>query len=244
MFDGPQNGQSFLVASGGRRDDISAKPEHTGGLSKATRQIAGLLKELTSTVESAEHLTRIGEPERALQLVEEQRESLYNTVDSISRDVGTRRSRFEKLRTRTPILVAAALLTVSGLAISVAALTSPEAPQQAQTQLRQAERIADPATRLTAIAAAYGEVVRTNPAAIAPGTELNRDVTKALTKTKTDAQGDPTQTALVNQATALIDAVSHGQTPSPPPTPAPTPPTTPSPPGGSVPGGLPPILPH
>jgi hypothetical protein len=232
------------MTSGGRRDNISARPEQTGGLSKATRQIAGLLKELTSTVESAEQLTRMGEPERALRLVDEQRESLYNTVESISRNVSAKRSRFEKLRTRTPILVAAALMTVSGLAISVAALTSLGAPQQAQTRLRQAERIADPATRLTAIDAAYREVVRTNPAAVAPGTALNRDVTKALTKTKTDAQGDPTQTALVNQATALINAVSQGQTPSPPPTPAPTPPPTPAPPGGSVPGGLPPVLPH
>jgi hypothetical protein len=178
----------------------------------------------------------MGEPERALRLVDEQRESLYNTVESISRNVGARRSRFEKLRTRTPILVAAALMTVSGLAISVAALTSPGAPQQAQARLRQAERIADPATRLTAIDAAYREVVRTNPAAIAPGTALNREVTKTLTKTKTHAQGDPTQTELVNQATTLIDAVSNGQTPPPPPAPTPPPP-----PGGQGPGGLPPI---
>jgi hypothetical protein len=195
---------------------------------------------LTSTVESAEQLTRMGEPERALRLVDEQRESLYNTVDSISRNVSARRSHFEKLRTRTPILVAAALMTVSGLAISVAALTSPGAPQQAQTRLRQAERIADPATRLTAIDAAYREVVRTNPAAIAPGTDLNRDVTKTLTKTKTDAQKDPTQTQLVNQATTLIDAVSHGQTPPPPP--APTPPPPPGGSGGT--DGLPPLPAH
>ena len=222
-------------------DDISAKPEYSGGLSKATHQIERLLKELTSTVESAEHLTRIGEPERALKLVEEQRESLYSTVDSISRNVSTRRSPFEKLRRRTPILVAAALLTVSGLAISVGALTSTGAPQAAQARLRQAERIVDPAMRLNAIYAAYRDVVRTNPTAVAPGTDLNRDVTKALTKTKTDAQKDPSQTALVNQATALIDAVSHGQTPPPPPAPAPTPPP---PPGGSTPSGVPPILPH
>ena len=226
------------MSSGGRRDDISAKPEYSGGLSKATHQIARLLKELTSTVESAEHLARIGEPERALKLVEQQRESLYTTVDSISRHVSTRRSPFEKLRRRTPVLVAAALMTVSGLAISVAALTSPDAPQGAQARLRQAERIVDPATRLTAIYAAYRDVVRSNPTAVAPGTDLNRDVTKALTKTKTDAQKDPSQTELVNQTTALIDAVSHGQTPPPPPTPQP-----PAPPSGSAPGGLPPILP-
>jgi hypothetical protein len=227
------------MASGGRRDDISAKPEYTGGLSKATRQIAGLLRELTSTVESAEHLTRIGEPERALRIVEEQRESLYDTVDSISRNVGARKTRFEKLRTRTPILVAAALLSVSGLAISVAALTSPGTTQRAQARLRQAERIVDPATRLKAIDAAYREVVRTNPAAVAPGTALNRDVSKTLAKTKTDAQKDPSQTQLVKQATALIDAVSQGQTPPPPPAPTPPPP-----PGGTGAGDLPPLPSH
>jgi hypothetical protein len=194
---------------------------------------------LTSTVESAEELTRMGEPERALRLVEEQRESLYNTVDSISRNVGARRSRFEKLRTRTPILVAAALLAVSGLAISVAAITSPGAPEQAQARLREAEHIADPASRFTAIDAVYRDVVRTNPAAVAPGTALNRDMTKALTKTKTDAQKNPSQTELVNQATTLIDAVSHGQTPPPPPAPTPPPP-----PGGSTSDGLPPLPIH
>jgi hypothetical protein len=108
-------------------------------------------------------------------------------------------------------------------------------------RLRQAERIADPATRLTAIDAAYREVVLTNPAAVAPGTDLNRDVTKTLTKTKTDAQGDPTQTELVTQATTLIDAVSNGQTPPPPPAPTPPPP-----PGGSggTDGLLPPLPAH
>jgi len=97
----------------GRRKNISAKPEYTGGLSRATEQIHGLLDELTETVESAERLTRGGEPERALRLVEEQRESLYKTVDSISHEVGVKPSRFEKLRTRAPILVAAALFAVS-----------------------------------------------------------------------------------------------------------------------------------
>jgi len=229
------------MATGGWRDDISAKPEDTGGLSKATRKIEGLLEELTSTVESAEHLTRIGEPERALRLVEEQRESLYNTVDEISRSVSTRRPPFEKLRRRTPVLVAAALLAVSGLAISVGALTATNAPQRAQARLRQAERIADPATRLNAIYAAYRDVVQVSPAAVAPGTDLNRSVTKTLTKTKTDMQGNPSQAQLVNQAKTLIDAVSRGQTPPPPPAPSPSPPPAPT---GSGPGGLPPILPH
>lgn len=229
----------------GRRKHISAKSEHTGELSQATQKIHGLLEELTSTVESAERLTRIGDPERALRMVEEQRESLYNTVDTISRAVGVKRSRFEKLRTRTPILVAAALLTVSALAISVGAITLMDKQTPAQARLQQAERIADPATRLTAIYATYRDVARTDPAAVAPGTAMNHEVTKALTKTKTDMQGDPTKAQLVQQARDLIDAVSRGQTP-PPPTPPPAPtstPTPPPPPGGTTPGGIPPILP-
>ena len=229
----------------GRRKKISAKPEHTGELSQAPQKIHGLLEELTSTVESAERLTRSGDAERALRLVEEQRESLYNTVDTISRAVSVKRSRFEKLRTRTPVLVAAALLVVSALAISVGAITLMDKQSPAQARLQRAERIADPATRLTAIYAAYRDVARTDPAAVAPGTALNHDVTKALTKTKTDMQGDPTKTELVQQARDLIDAVSRGQTPPAPGTPpaptgTPTPPPTP---GGSSTNGLPPILP-
>jgi hypothetical protein len=227
----------------GRRKHISAKPEYTGELSQATQKIHGLLEELTSTVESAERLTRNGEPERALRLVEEQRESLYNTVDTISRAVSIKRSRFEKLRTRTPILVTAALLVVSALAISVGAITLMDKQSPAQARLQRAEQIADPAARLTAIYAAYRDVARTDPAAVAPGTALNHDVTKALTKTKTDMQSDPTKTQLVQQARELIDAVSRGQTPPPPSTP-PTPqgtPTPPPPPGGSTPDGLPPL---
>jgi len=229
----------------GRRKHISAKPEYTGELSQATQKIHGLLEELTSTVESAERLTRIGEPERALRMVEAQRESLYNTVDSISRVVSIKRSRFDKLRTRTPILVAAALLVVSALAISVGAITLLDKQSPAQARLQRAERIADPAARLTAIYAAYRDVARTDPAAVAPGTALNHDVTKALTKTKTDMQGDPTKTQLVQQARDLIDAVSRGQTPPPPGTP-PTPQGTPTPPptpGGATPDGIPPVLP-
>lgn len=228
----------------GRRKNISAKPENTGELSQATEKIHGLLEELTSTVESAERLTRIGEPERALRLVEEQRESLYDTVDTISRTVSVRRSRFEKLRTRTPILVAAALFAVSALAISVGAITAIHS-QTPEARLHQAERITDPAARMTAIYATYRDVARANPAAVAPGTALNKDVTKALTKTKTDMQGDPSNQQLVDQAGALIDAVSHGQTPPPPATP-PVPqgtPTPPPPPGGAAPNSLPPILP-
>jgi len=230
----------------GRRKKISAKPEHTGGLSQATQRIHGLLEELTTTVESAEHFARIGEPERAIRLVDEQRESLYSTVDTISRHVSKRRSRFEKLRTRTPALVAAAMFAVSALAISVAALTSIDSPNPAQARLRRAENIVDPATRLKAIYATYSDVARTDPAEIAPGTPLNHDVTKALPKTKTYAQKEPTQSAIVQQAKQLIDAVSQGKTP-PPPTP-PAPPTSPpSPPpapqGGPTPTGLPPVLP-
>ena len=222
----------------GRRKNINAEPEYTGGLSRATDQIHGLLEELTETVESAERLTRSGQPEHALRIVEEQRESLYNTVDSISRQVGTRRSRFEKLRTRTPALVAAALATVSALAISVGAITSPRAPSPAQQTLRRAESIADPATRMTAIYNAYRAVAQATPAAVAPGTSMNREVTKALTKTKTDMQSDPTKSALVDQAKTLIDAVSHGQTPPPAPSGAPSPPPAP---GGSAPVNLPPV---
>lgn len=222
----------------GRRKNISAKPEFTGELSQATEKIHGLLEELTSTVESAEHLARIGEAERALRIVEEQRESLYTTVDTISRAVSVRRSRFEKLRTRTPILVAAALAGVSALAISVGALTAMNSPSPAQTRLAQAERITDPAARMNAIYATYRDAARSDPKSVAPGTALNKDVTKALTKTKTDMQSDPTKTQFVDQARTLIDAVSHGQTPPPPPAPSPPPP-----PGGSTPSGLPPILP-
>ena len=221
----------------GRRKSISAKPEHTGGLSRATRQIHGLLEELTETVESAERLARDGEAERAIRLVEEQRESLYNTVDSISRDVSTKPSRLEKLRTRAPILVAAALFAVSVLAISVGAITAPRTTP-AQDRLRRAEGITDPATRMTAIYNAYRDVATTTPAMVAPGTPLNHEVTKALTKTKKDMQGDPGKTALVDQARALIDAVSSGQAPPPPPPPpAPTPsapaPSAPAPPSGT-----------
>ena len=225
----------------GRRHKISANPEHTGELSRATQKIHGLLEELTATVESAERLTRIGEPERALRLVDAQRESLYDTVDTISRTVGTGSSRFEKLRTRTPILVAVALFVVSGLAISVAALTAMQAPTPA-SRLRQAERIADPAARMSAIYATYRDVARTDPAAVAPGTALNHDVTTALTKTKTDMQTDPTKAQLVQQARTLIAAVTSGQTPPPPPAPSGTPSAPPAP-GGSSPNGLPPVLP-
>jgi hypothetical protein len=207
----------------GRRNNISAKPEYTGGLSKATEKIHGLLEELTETVESAEQLTRSGEPERALRLVEEQRESLMNTVESISHDVSAKRSRFEKLRTRTPILVAAALFAVSILAISVGAITAPHST--ATDRLHRAERISDPATRMTAIYNAYRDVARVEPARIAPGTALNREVTIALKKTKKDMQSDPTNTQLVDQVGSLIDAVASGQTPPPPP--APTPPPAP-----------------
>ena len=155
-----------------------------------------------------------------------------------------KRSQFEKLRTRTPILVAAALFAVSAFAISVGAITAIHS-QTPEARLHQAERIADPATRMSAIYATYRDVARANPAAVAPGTALNKDVTKALTKTKTDMQGDPSNQQLVDQAGALIDAVSRGQTPPPPATP-PVPqgtPTPPPPPGGTTPGSVPPLLP-
>jgi hypothetical protein len=235
---GDKSGIPFVVRG---RKRINAKPEYTGELSKATQQIHGLLEELTSTVESAERLTRIGEPERALRLVEEQRESLFNTVDTISRAVSVRRSSLDKLRTRTPLLVAVALGVVSVLAGAVAALTISATPP-AQARLRQAERIADPATRMNAIYATYRDVAKSDPKSVAPGTALNHDVTTALTKTKADMQSDPTKAKLVDQAKTLIDAVSRGQTPPPPPTP--TPPPTPAPlssPGTSNTSGLPPL---
>ena len=226
----------------GRRKQISAKPEHTGELSQATEKIHGLLEELTSTVESAERLTRNGEPERALRMVEGQRESLYDAVDTIARTVSVKRARFEKLRTRTPILVAAALFAVSALAISVGAITAIHSQTPAEARLRRAEQISDPGARLTAIYATYRDTVRSNPAAVAPGTALNKDMTKALTKTKTDMQGDPSKEQLVEQAKVLIDAVSKGEAPPAPQTPPPpTPPSgAPSGPPASVPPpGLP-----
>ncbi|TML77930.1 MAG: hypothetical protein E6G04_08800 [Actinobacteria bacterium] len=67
-------------------------------------------------------------------------------------------------------------------------------------------------------------------------------MTKALTKTKTDMQSDPSKAQLVDQAKTLIDAVSRGQTPPQPPTP-PAPSQAPPPPSPPTPGGLPPVLP-
>jgi hypothetical protein len=213
---------------------ISANQEDIGGLSDATQQIAGLLEELTTTVESAEHLTRIGQPEKALRIVEKQRESLFDTVDSISRTVSARGLPFQALRRRTPFLAAAALLAISGVAISVGALTPPAAPHAAQVHLRQAEQIEDPATRLNAIYNAYQEAVKTNPAAVAPGTEMNRDVKDALTKTTTDTQNDPQNQDVLTQAQTWIVAISNGEpltppSPAPSPTPTPTPSTPPAP---------------
>ncbi|MGZ4210666.1 MAG: hypothetical protein ACXVQX_08730 [Actinomycetota bacterium] len=222
---------------------ISPTPTPPGGLSQATEQIAGLLEELTTTVESAEQLTRMGEPEEALRLVEEQRVSLYSTVDEISRTVGAPRSSFRRIRTRTPLVAAASLLVVSGFAISVAALTGPSGPQQARAQLQRAERIEDPAVRLRAIYNTYKNLAASNPGAVAPGTELNTDIQRALTKTSSDAQGDPQQQQVLDQTAKWLQDISTGTglTPpspapsaSPPPSPSPVPsPSTPPPPGGS-----------
>ncbi|MGZ4190709.1 MAG: hypothetical protein ACXVQ5_12830, partial [Actinomycetota bacterium] len=82
-----------------------------------------------------------------------------------------------------------------------------------------------------------------NPGAVAPGTELNTDIQRALTKTSSDAQGDPQQQQVLDQTAKWLQDISTGTglTPpspapsaSPPPSPSPVPsPSTPPPPGGS-----------
>jgi hypothetical protein len=222
---------------------ISAEKDHDGGLSKAQQHLAALLEELTATVESAEHLTRIGEPEEALRIVEQQRESLFDTVETISHQVGTKPpSRLSSLRRRVPLIAAAVAIAVSGIAISVGAMTSAHDLQAARIHLAQAEQIPNPVARLRAIYVVYNKTAIEHPEAVAAGTAINQDVKIAVTKTKNEMQDDPQNQSLVDQATVWINDVAAGQPmtpPAPSPSPAPTPTGTPNPTASPAPTGPP-----
>lgn len=99
---------------------MSTQQADVGGLSKAHLRIVRLLDDLDSTVESVEELSRSGQHEEALRLVEQQRAALFQMVESISRDVATQPpvTLWSRVRKHGMALVAASLLLLSSLAVS------------------------------------------------------------------------------------------------------------------------------
>src|SRR5438552_3734895 len=132
------------------RSPMSAQQIRPASLSRAQDRIQGLLDELNATVEAAEKLTRSGQAEEALAMVERQRVSLFHTVDEISLDVGVQEKR-GVLRRYAPVLIAAAMLSLSGIAASVAVIHSSDGLGHAKTQLAAAQQIQDPIIRLQEI---------------------------------------------------------------------------------------------
>jgi hypothetical protein len=202
------------------------------------------LEELTETVESADHLTRIGEPEEALRVVERQRARLFGTVETISRAISAPGKDGHPIRRNLVLLAAAITLALSGIGISLASLTTKT--DDPATHLRRAAGISDPVQRLNALYDVYQSTARENPAAIAVGTKMNKQLKAAIAKNADDLQADPREHHLVDKAHEWVNDLTTGApltppaTPSTPTSPSPAPsPSTPQPPSTPKTSGVP-----
>lgn len=158
-----------------------------GSLAGAHERIAGLLDELNQTVDLVERLTRLGEHEAALKLVEEQRNALYTAIEEVSHGVGRPARWRESLRRHATAGIAAAALLLSSLAVTVGVMRDgPSLVEQARAQLVEAETVADPVTRLRIIERVV-EITRALPAGSREKADLAADVLPALDKVKDDA---------------------------------------------------------
>jgi hypothetical protein len=130
------------------------------------------------------------------------------------------------MRRNLVLLAAAVGLALSGIGISVAALsTHTEDPS---THLHRVAGISDPVARLNALYDVYQSTARANPRAVAVGTRMNTELKQAIAKTSEELKDDPEKQTLVDEAQTWVDDLTSGD-PLTPPSPAPSPPSSPSP---------------
>lgn len=195
---------------------MSAEQAHPPGLSRARNRILALRGELDWTLDSAERLTRIGQPRLALKIVEEQQRALTDFVEAISADVrAIRPRRLAWMRKRAAALAAAATLVLVALAASIVVAGSGRSGAgDVAARLRRAEQIGDPAARLRSLVAIYQAAKRTPG-----GSALNGRLAEAAERTRDDlANSRPRDPALVRAADELVsDTREDAQPPSSPP---------------------------
>ena len=189
---------------------MRAVPSDPGSLAGAHERIAGLLDELNQTVDLVERLTRLGEHEAALRLVDEQRAALYSAIDEVSHGVGRPARWRGTLRRHATAGVAAAALLLSSLAVSVGLLNDgPSLIEQARAKLTEAQGVSDPVTRLRIIERVV-EITRALPADSQEKADLAKDVLPALDDLKKDAEDggdDGSQEDVVARADELAREV-------------------------------------
>lgn len=207
---------------------MKAVPSGSGGLASAHERIAVLLDELNETVELVDRLTRMGESESALRLVDEQRAALFAAMDQVSHAVAKPPRWREVVRRQATGVVAAAALLFASLAVAVSVLSDrPTLYEQAHARLSEAQQVRDPTVRLQIIERVV-EITRAMPAGSREKEIISADVLPALEDLAEGGDADePPSPTVIARARALADEVQRAQPPSEG---EPTPPSTGQPP--------------
>lgn len=189
-------------------------PKQQGGLAGAHERITGLLDELNQTVDLVERLTRIGDHQGAIRLVEEQRAALYEAIDEVSHDVGRERRWWETTRRHATALVAALALILSSVAVAVGIRegSQPTLIEQANARIAQAQQALDPALRLQIVERVV-EIMRELPADTAEKTQIADDL-EPLVDVPEDAE-DKGDDELIVQAERLKKEIDEQRPPPP-----------------------------
>jgi hypothetical protein len=185
------------------------------GLAKAQQHIIDLLDDLNETVESARRLDRIGQHGIAVRLIDEQRERLSVFV----RDVAAAAAPMPWfLRVRRSLLASAfsAFLLLAGGTAFV--LTRAGGNADIATRLSRAERIADPAARLSNLKNVYAAAYRSGATSEAG---VRRAIADAARNTREDLRrkhrNDGRARSLLQEADLLAVTADHGDAPTAPP---------------------------
>lgn len=194
-------------------------PEEPVSLSRVQDRIADLLSDLNATVEDVQKLANLGDEQRALQILEQQRASMYELVDQISREVSTSTpTRWALLSRHMSAAAVAALFAIGAVGMSISALNRPgDAVNDATVQLEKAAHIADPETRLQIIVKVY-ESTRALPASERQAIDSNlREQARNIIDEGGNDADDPT---VFDKAEEIAEDLSEGKPPPPPPAPS------------------------
>jgi len=198
---------------------MSAQPQ-PGGLSQAQNRIAGILRELSETVESVEELTH-RDPASALRLVEDQRAKLYAFVDGIAADVAAPTPAWQRIRRSASALAVAATLLVSSIALAaVVAVSRDRAPDATgldavRARMTAARATPDLAERLAHLAEA-ARLAAALPPQVSEDADIADDLATMLDHTRDEIErNDDTLIERATEVATKDPGSSDGPAPNP-----------------------------
>jgi len=195
-------------------------PKQRGGLADAHDRIAGLLDDLNETVDLVQRLTRVGNHEGAIRLVDEQRSALFAAIEEVSQDVARPQRWWESARRNATALVAAFALILSSVAVAAGLrdATEPTLIEKANASIAEASEISDPAMRLQIIERVV-QITRELPPS-AEKTKLASDLGPLLedTKGKAEEEGNDELLVKVDELQREVEGTGSNPPNSPPST--------------------------